>query len=86
MDQPQHFCLFVFSRFLAFHRLVQVLTVAAHGFPPLFFFNSPDNGLAEGMPIRVDWQRPPSILHIGGVDEGAHYTVFMRLQCELLLG
>ena len=73
---PQYFRFFLFSRFLAFHRLVHVLVVVIHGCPPRSFY-SLNNSLANCVPIRVDWRRLPSLVsHVRGVDEGAQYTFF----------
>ena len=55
-----HSCVFGFcrgpqrrflSRFLAFHRMVHVLVVVMHGFPP-WFFDSPEYRLTVSVPIR----------------------------------
>ena len=74
---PQHFGLRVFSRFLAFHRLVQVHVLIKHGFP-LWSVISVEHVLTEGVPVLVNKGWLPSFVsHIRGVDEGTQNTFFM---------
>ena len=61
------------------HCLVQFFMVVVHRFP-LLSLDSVVNGLAEGMPIRIDQREPHRSSPVGSTDESAPYTFFMRPQ------